>query len=442
MNENWVKDHLAFSIKNNWVERLKSWSMIFKICFGAIILIEVSVLFFFLNPWLVLIPIGLVILVGLIIAALAVFFLRSSIRIGGQTYRFLAVEDVENMKALILRWRFPGEKQVASDYNPRSDSEMYRAFPSGLCVYSPLFYNREGLVDLQPQVIPHDPIEVNAEDGQLVAVDSQVTGEVTDPVLFFLNAGNDISRMKIILFEYLHTALQRMTSVWRGQELIEGMPEEIKAKKGMPPPNLRLYLPILVPEKVQVEGVEGVEVEGVGGLVRQFVARWKCSTDQLTKANDTVQSRMGKFASGLVNHWMNGGEQEQSFGYRVKIKITALLPPEKFAAAQEAKEAAGLQADEVRTQAAGYADMLTQIQDAVRTLSPEVQARLTELIAEPNTPPEVLNRALTVMAAGQPNSTVLTAVAALVPTIRDTMEFLFGGKRAKSNPPVNQEKTE
>jgi len=432
---------MAFSVKNSWVEYWKSRSTILKIVFGIIVWVEVVALFFFLNPWLSLIPVILGILVLLAVVTVAFIVFKSSISLGGQTYRFLIFEDVENMKSLILRWRFPGNEQTASVYDARKDEKMYKAFPPGLCAYSPLFFSREALVDLKPQVIPQDPIEVNAEDGQLVAVDTQVTGSVTNPILFFLNAGNDPAKMKVILFEYLHTALERMTSVWRGKELPLGAPEEIseKAVKEGPAPDMEVYLPVL---DTILKPEETTEVEGVDGRVRQLVARWKCTTDQLTKSGDVVQSRMGKFATGLVNHWMNGGGQEQFFGWTVKIKVTALRPPEKFAAAQEAKEAAGLQADEVRTQAAGYADMLTQIQAAVKTLSPEVQNRLIELIANPNTSPEVLNRALTVMAAGQPNSTVLTAVAALVPTISDTMEFVFGGKRAKSNPPASQEKPE
>lgn len=377
--KNWWKDHLAFSIKFEWL-----WWIVVFVAVGGCFLFEACWLLWVVAP-------KACVVVGAVLVVVAVLLIAAfTLEIKGKP--FFVFENVPAMNALVLRWLFPSKESQRPGYDARADKTLCVSLYSGLAIYSPWLFKREALVDLKTRVLATKPLPVNDREGNIIYVDVQLSWWPVNVISYFLNVANNPEEMERIIIEYLQTALRRMASV----------------------------------------GNKTLKLRKSDGTIEKEFAGWECTTLALTMSDDDAQRRMGQLVTWLLKHWLSSGGDEQYFGIEVKVKITSIQAPEILAAAQEAKAAAKTEVDQVTIQAKGYAAMATTIAGAITAMVPEkVRTRLFEVIQDPTTPPETVGKCAEFLRGVFPNATFLTAALSLIPAARDIMEAARGGKRAK-----------
>ena len=328
----------------------------------------------------------------LYLAALGVGLLYAAFKVEYANFggAFLAFEDVGKMQAVVLRRRLTKEKTKGSeDWQTSKDVKFYRSFGLGLIVYSPWFWKHEGVVNLEPFILPQRPIAVNAADGPLTKVDTKVTFQVTGPIFYTMNVGNKEQKRNEIIGEQLGMALEYVTSVYPDQDVY-----------------------------IEYEDEEGK-------IVGDSIKPWESNTQAVAGASDEVKKRMTKYATHLVNLSL----EEKQFGFELLVEVTQFESPAVVRKAQEAAASAELEANEAKTQARGYASMIEQLMAAgSKGFPPELVDSLTKVIGDADATPELKQSALEVLRKSRPDPTVLTAIVTAMPAVRDVMQQWMGGR--------------
>lgn len=439
---------------------------------SAWIWLMVICLSFFAKGWLGVCLIGFTALIGLIVWAMF------KVKIYGLP--LIKIENVPTTSALILRWKFPGDRMNRPGYEVRKDENLFVQLNAGLAVYFPWLYLREGIVDLKAQVIDIPEMRINIQDGNIFTFDCQVTARILNALLFWMNIG-DMGKIPRYVMEYLQTALENATSVgeveepkeeqssetsadpaapkraakevkqvnlypssWRQpdkkdirrklaacEEAITATEKEIGATISGPKlVELRDKLARLNRAKEMLAGGNDIEAEealalGIGTEF-QKVDGWRCDTEGMLKIDNAARGRMGEVITNWMNHWFNAGGSEQNFGLEVTVKITQIRPPESIRIANEAAAAAEKEKQEQITQASGYAvNVKRLLEAAIAGLPPEVKVLLQRAV-DPAVSETERVEAMKVIGRTLPNPTILTSIIAAAPQIKDLTETLAG----------------
>lgn len=313
-------------------------------------------------PWL-----GLLIAVlGVALAAVVVAAFKLPVRAWGGT--FLKFENVPKNASMVLRWKFhQGQAE-----NPEL---LYEDMREGVVLWSPWLYVREALLLLDPVIIPQSGDEVNASDGTIVIVDSQVTARIKCPIQFLRNVGNNRDLMTRITNEYLHEALEYATASPKGD----------------------------------VEAYSSIKLTSNERRLLDDVSR-----------DATVRINRRLAASAL--------------GFEVKVGVTSLKAPRIIAAAQEAAAAAAQDVKEKTEQAKGMAEVITRVAKAPgQALGQGTMDTLQAIVSDPGANSDERRIALEVLNKVTPNATVLTGIVMGAQVVVDALQLKRGGKRSASD---------